>query len=619
MLLKLTRMVNIGPAIKDAFSRFPIPFIFIVAATLIALSLTHQWLPKDEEIILRTLATLLYGAFALTSLKLLVESNNWSISKHAIGIVIIMGWISLYVWDLLSAFSASTYLFFTLTIFLSLIFAPYIQRSSTQASFWYFNYLSADAIRYALLASLMLGAGISLILISVGYLFELTISPKLYADTWILSMGLLFPIYIFANLSREFDFDEEECSGFPQGISFITNYILAPLMLAYMAILYAYFIKIILQWELPRGNLGWMITTFGSIGILTKLIAYPIRDKGTRLLSLFDRYFYYALLVPIILLALAIGVRINQYGVTEQRYMVVLVGIWFTIVSLATVIKRAQFHIKYVPMVLALLSLFATFGPWGVAEVSFNSQISRFESLLLKNQLLINGRLHKTDDESQIPFDDRKAISSVAAYLCTENHRKVRVTKWIKNVEPAISTKSVKSVCQSRGRKLTELIGISFVRTNPYSSRKNQNRDGHISFQRNFNFNGSFLNVAEYDYIGQGSLYAKPGTRTQKKFGFRQDSQRQKVTIALENNMLSIQPGTQHKIEFDLGLLLVELKKRGVKHDDKNDLANLTLSKHSPDKTLHVKVLLNKIQGTVDADSEISVTNVRYIMLLKIN
>jgi len=105
--------------------------------------------------------------------------------------------------------------------------------------------------------------GVSFILLSIRYLFEIKISSDTYRDMWIICWGVFFPIYILSNISRQFDYKNDGCD-FPKGVNFIANYILAPLVFVYMAILYTYFIKIIVQWELPRGNLGWLITSFGT-------------------------------------------------------------------------------------------------------------------------------------------------------------------------------------------------------------------------------------------------------------------------------------------------------------------------------------------------------------------
>ena len=231
MLFSIRNWLNLLPAVKQTLARFPLPFIFTVFATLGGLLLVHEVEWIDERFVVKCVTALAYGTVALTSVKLLGESNAWSSGKHlaAAGITVLV--ILSFVWSIIAQATASTYVFFALAIALSLMFAPYINRASDSSSVWYFNYQTGVAIFFAGFAALILGAGLSLILASTGYLFEIKIPQEAYGDVWVMSWGLLFPVYILANISTEFDFEDDSCD-FPKGIRFIANYLLAPIMLA---------------------------------------------------------------------------------------------------------------------------------------------------------------------------------------------------------------------------------------------------------------------------------------------------------------------------------------------------------------------------------------------------
>ena len=394
------------PVIKETFIRFPLVLLFWLSAAFITLLDIHDINIMGKGARYLILSTLCFSAVSLVPFKLLVESSGWSLRSHIIGVFVLITVIVLFMWGIIAKPAPSVYGFLSLSIILSYLFSPYVKRKSSAASFWYFNYQTGIALFFAAVATIVLGAGLSLIIVSIGYLFEVEIPKILYMDVWILSWGILFIVYFLANISKEFDFKEESC-GFPKGIRFITNYIMVPLMWAYMAILYAYFFKILFQWELPRGHLGLMITAFGTVGIVTKLLVYPIRNDGSYLLNLFDKYYYYALIIPIILLGLAIGIRINGFGLTEARYSVVLLGIWFLAVALLTIIKKDRFHIKFVPMIFAFFAFFASFGPWGAVEMSNNSQVGRFESALVKHGLLVDGQV--VIHQGKLSFSERQS------------------------------------------------------------------------------------------------------------------------------------------------------------------------------------------------------------------
>lgn len=611
MLFSLKNWLSVVPVIKETFLRFPLPLLCALGATVLALFLVHDIDLVTKSSIIKIYSTLLYATMALTSLKLIVESESWSVIKHSIGVVVVMVVIVLFIWTVFIEKNTSTYIFFSLAVTTSLLIAPYIKRASTPASFWFFNYKTGVAVFFAIFATVVLGGGLSLSLLSIGYLFEIKIPYEIYSDVWIVSWGVLFTVYLLANISKEFDFSEESC-GFPKGISFITNYILVPLMWAYMAILYAYFFKIIIQWELPRGNLGWVITAFGSIGILTKLLAYPIRNDGTRLLVLFDKYYYYALIIPIILLGVAIGVRINNYGVTESRYAVVLLGIWFSLVTILTVIKKESFHIKFVPILFALLTFFASFGPWGAVEMSTNSQLARFEAALVKHNLLVNGQAVKL--QGKLSFAERKAISSMADYLTVNESRSKRINPWFRELLDESGLVELKTKRRRGGKELVGLMGVDYVNRWRKDNNKTSNSFNYDAGYTNLNH--SMINVGEYDFVGRGNLYCNNKTKD-KVYKLKHNGKDKVIKLGVKEHVINIQLDAGEKLEFDIESLVKELRAQKIKFINQKNKEKLTLTRSSASGKVEVQLRMDRIEGKVMTDNKIDINNIRYFVMLK--
>ena len=609
MILSIKNLGNIIPAIRETFLRFPLAFLCSISATLIGFLLVHDVELFDDKFIVRCVSSLVYGAIALTALKLQAESEHWSLQKQVIGSVVVIAAIIAYVWGFIVEQAPSTYVYFSLAVVLSLLFSAYLKRPSDSASVWYFNYQNGVAVFFAGIAAVIMGIGLVLILSSVGYLFEIEIPSEAYGDAWVLSFGVLFPVYILANIAKAFDYENESCD-FPKGVSFITNYILVPLMFAYMFILYAYFLKITLQWELPRGNLGWMITTFGSIGIITKLLAYPIRNDGTRFLRLFDRYYYHALIVPILLLAIAIGVRINDYGFTEQRYGVVLLGLWFFSVALLTFIKKDRFHIKHVPMILATLAILASVGPWGAVQVSLNSQANRFEALLSQHQLLQNGQAIKSQNE--LTFEDRKTLSSVADYLSKQDYRQQRIEPLFKTLMDEAISKDAKSCDNMNGEKFIELLGIDYV--DSWESKENASNFKYkiTSYSENV-----MVDVSGFDYVADGSFYyygrdaAKMPSKTHQING--QDD----ITVDFDGTLFTVKTKTGDSAEFDLRELVTSLREQGITQVSPTEHDKVTLTKDSTDGDFTTRLLLEEIHGKTSDNKITEITNVQYVLMVR--
>ena len=293
------------------------------------------------------------------------------------------------------------------------------------------------------------------------YLFEIDISGKVYADLWLLGMAMLAPVYLLVNIPEQFDYPRSECQ-FPKGVYFILSYILVPLALLYMVILYAYMIKILFQWELPQGQLGTMISVFGAIGVFTHAAIHPIQNQGYALLGWFYRYFYLAMLVPLGLLSLAIGERISQYGVTDLRYIVAMIAIWFAILIISQIFKRQQFRLQHITLSLALLIFLSSFGPWGIQQLPVNDQFSRLKSVLVKENILVNGQLNVIQQPDVLV---RKSIISMMTYLL-ENNAATKFRPWFENKQSfdAVLKCEVTNSCRrSDAKQLVSLMKLDYV------------------------------------------------------------------------------------------------------------------------------------------------------------
>jgi len=383
-----------------------------------------------------------------------------------------------------------------------------------------------------------------------------------------------------------------------------------------MAILYAYFVRIIVQGELPRGKLTWMIAAFGSVGIVTKLLAYPIRNSGTRLLAWFDRYYYYALLIPIILLGIAIGVRIRDYGVTEQRYTVVLMAVWFTSVALLTMFLQDRFHIKYVPMILALLLLGGSFGPWSAMQVSIRSQAGRLEGLMKKYQLLQNGQL--VPGSNNIPFMDRKRMSSILDYLCASDERYERIRPWFskalaRSVEKHKS-KTLSGRCPNGGsRNLVKLMGFDYV-----NHWQTEDKAGSFSYSNpEYLYNKQLFNVSGFDYIGRGTTYRYSDRTFKHVFQVQRHGKQEKLTLSRVGENLIVSAGGGDKVIFEIGSLIRQLRKEKISVISPADSDRLTLNAGSTNGRLRARLILEQIQGSLPAGQQLGLSYVSYTLMLK--
>ena len=614
-MIAIKNLFQIHTVLRDVFIRFPLPVLLALTAVVVSWLLTHELISFNKAIIPLFYLSIAINFVAQIVFKLFAESENWSLKKYHISSIGLLVLIIIYAQYLIYSQHIVPFIFLIVSLLLSIIFAPYIRDKSSMNSVWYFNYQTGSAIFFAAVASIILGAGLSLILLSVTYLFDIDLDKILYADIWILSAIGFVPVYILENISQQFDYNDESC-GFPKGIRFISNYLLVPLMMAYMLVLYAYFIKIILQWELPKGYLGWMIICFGAIGILTKLLTYPISDTGNKLLTLFDRYFYKALIVPTLMLFFAITIRITDYGVTEQRYAVVMLGIWFVVLIALSIFYKEKFHIKHVPMVLAALSLLAAYGPWSAGSVSLNSQMKRFESLLIDNKLLVDGKITINKDADSISYEDRRSLYSTADYLSKTRWRKDSVRADLQAW--SLSGLNIKKdlLPKLTARKLLSQLNVEYAGRNSYADSQHEER---FYYSNNQNLKTTLINISGYDFITHSNFYNYQGKHRKKQLTLKDGNREEEMTASVVDNNFEIVRYDGDRIQFDLSALVFSLKKQGIKKITDKNTEKMIIEKVSDSGHFKAKLVLENLSGKMLSSSRIKITNVKYVLMVGIN
>src|SRR5262249_57228370 len=87
------------------------------------------------------------------------------------------------------------------------------------------------------------------------------------------------------------------------------------------------------------------------------------------------------------------GVLFRSYGVTDQRYLMALIGLWALLLAGFRIIRGSDFDLRLVPGVLALLLAAASFGPGGAVGFSVMSQKSELASVLTEKGMLVDGKV----------------------------------------------------------------------------------------------------------------------------------------------------------------------------------------------------------------------------------
>jgi hypothetical protein len=326
----------------------------------------------------------------------------------------------------------------------------HLRRAAAIESFWRFNLQLGIALGMALVALLIVCGGLSLLLASLTFLFDFTVGNS-HAHIWSTGAVLFAPLFALSMVPVEFD-QPFSLSPNPdlieKSVSTVLNFALVPLILVYSVVLHIYAVKIAIVRIMPKGEIGWLVLAFGAIGTASYMVAYPWRDVGYRPVRWFMRSWFWLMILPTVLLMLAVWQRIGEYGVTPERYCLVLFALWLAAMVAYLGSTRGRMDLRVIPASLAIGLVLSSFGPWGAAATSVRSQLAQLQRVLDKAKLLSDGRL-KLDPPRVATFKhivwSNARIASILKSLYDLNgldrlapvFSSVADSPFVKNQEPA--------------------------------------------------------------------------------------------------------------------------------------------------------------------------------------
>lgn len=267
-----------------------------------------------------------------------------------------------------------------------LMVSGFLRADGRPGAFWLFNLRLGIAVLLASLFGIVFAAGLSAILATIGFLFDLDWTGLGYGPIWVMAMTLVSPVYGLALAPRDL---EEEVAIDPardplvvRGASVLVGFVLVPLVVVYGLILHVYAAKIVIDGAMPKNLIALMVAIFAAVGSATWLIAWPWRESGTRLLRVFVERWFWLTLVPLILLVVAIEQRVADYGITPDRYAIILVALWLIGLAPYLVVRRGRADIRVPVAALSALMLVGSGGPWGARSVTAIDQLDRLVVIL---------------------------------------------------------------------------------------------------------------------------------------------------------------------------------------------------------------------------------------------
>jgi hypothetical protein len=426
------RFTTIIPDLSATLARFPGPAVASLIMCVVANLAVAEENFADDQFYSDALWGGAAAFIASGSAHLFAESRGWTASRNNT-FSLLTGLAAAVIFLLHRELGVDRW-FSTVGLVLLLMTAAYLRPGASQAAFWLFNLrLGLAAILAGLVTAAACG-GVSAILASLEFLFEIKMHGDLYQHVWSTGVTLLGPIYGLALtpavLDEEVDLDNYRDSLLERGVSVLLTYILIPLVLIYTAILYAYAARIALAWTLPKGQIATLVTLFALAGTAAYLISYPWRSRGTALLRMFRSAWFPLTIIPVVLLVIGTWRRIHDYGITPERYALVAIAAWLIGLIVVFVHRRRSIDIRYIVASFGAVALVTSIGPWGARTLSMTDQFGRLETLLSRHGFLINGRIPDTTPPPAAMADDERETAGSIVHFLVDREEHERFRPW---------------------------------------------------------------------------------------------------------------------------------------------------------------------------------------------
>ena len=239
-------------------------------------------------------------------------------------------------------------------------------------------------VAWSILLSAVTAGLLYTIIESLSFIFAVTRVPSIIFSINTSLCIFFLPIILFLTLEGKSLVQEYKIG---KALTILVNYILTPSIIIYGIILYIYFAKIVITWNLPEG----IVSTTAIIFILSSLCVSLFRTLQDKKVMnwVFDKLAYISL-PALVLFWVGVVYRINEYGISGTRMYLLLLLIILTLWNFASLSKKyGRFQYLTISVIISfvLFSYIPKIGYNGLEKIADNnnkeSNEDKIESIYL--------------------------------------------------------------------------------------------------------------------------------------------------------------------------------------------------------------------------------------------
>ncbi len=414
-------------SVKDTFKRFPFTIISATLASIFLVLATHDLYSEafNNRLfsygLVFVFAIFLYAFIKLFNeglrnfydLKNLKNNNLLKIISYVITLPMLYGIYEL-VFDEKGPLNNYNDRFVYFTLIAALVVASsFIAKFSYHEDYVAYVAKILKAFIISNIYSFIVFVGMSSIVFAMNSLFNFNFGSIVYLRLGIISFILFNVITFFQDFPKVRDsFTDYK---YPKAFKILLVYIITPLVIIYTLILLIYFIKILVLWQIPNNLIVNLVIWFSSFAVI--YLFFLSRVDSIAFINKFKVIFPISLFPLLAMMFFAIYLRISEYGLTENRYIVIASGLWVFLSLIYYIFYRNNSNIT-IPIFLAIIILITGIGPASAIRLSTRSQNARFERLLKENNMIAGQYINS---DVNVDSSVKNQIIDIVSYMDKRN------------------------------------------------------------------------------------------------------------------------------------------------------------------------------------------------------
>ena len=414
---------------RESIKRFPATILISVMFVILLIYSNENRINLNSlsiEKLTKLNMTIGLGIVLSLCISLLIENREkkndlFNILIYGLGTIFLVLFYFLFL-DKLKMVQKSRYLGTLLFLILAFFYIPKIKRGENYEK--YVIKIFSGGFLTAIYSGVLF-LGITAIILTIDGLFDVYINGKYYYYLFLMIV-FIFGINLFLSKIPKHG-ESLEDNEYSKSLKVLLIYIVIPLLTVYNIILYAYFLKILITWQWPSGLVSHLVLWSSALSIGVIFLISPVLEENS-LARNFKKYFPKFVLPILMMMFISIWQRVNQYGITENRYYIIIFGLWISGIMLYLSFKGPLRNI-FIPISLSIIVLISIYGPLSSFSFSIRSQNNRLNSILEANGMLEDG---KVIANTNLSSDDKCEINNIIYYFNnTHSLNDIKVQKFV--------------------------------------------------------------------------------------------------------------------------------------------------------------------------------------------